>query len=173
MVDKDTNKMREISVEKVTVNIGCGGDAKEIERAQKLLGALASGKKSVVTLSRRRSTFGVAKGRPVGVKVTLRGKDAIDFAKQALSGIENQLKISQFDDDGNFSFGVKEYIEMTGIKYDHDIGMLGFDVSVTLRRAGFSVSRRKIQTRKIPKRHKITKEESVEWAKRVLDVKIV
>jgi len=167
------NKMKEINLEKVTVNIGCGGDAKQIERSQKLLETLTNGKKSVVTVSRRRSTFGIAKGKPVGVKVTLRGKDAIDFAKQALSGIDNQLKTSNFDDEGNFSFGVKEYIEMTGVKYDHDIGMLGFDVSVTLQRAGFGVSRRKIQNRKIPKRHKITKQEAIDWAKQVLNAEIV
>jgi len=167
------NKMKEINLEKVTVNIGCGGDAKQIARSQKLLETLTNGKKSVVTVSRRRSTFGIAKGKPVGVKVTLRGKDAIDFAKQALSGIDNQLKTSNFDDEGNFSFGVKEYIEMTGVKYDHDIGMLGFDVSVTLQRAGFGVSRRKIQNRKIPKRHKITKQEAIDWAKQVLNAEIV
>jgi len=166
------NPMREVRLSKITVNIGCGGEKEAIERAEMLIDKLADGKKSVVTLSKRRSTFGVAKGRPVGVKTTLRGEDAIKFAKLALAGVDNIIKESSFDDEGNFSFGLKEYIEMPGIKYDHDIGMMGFDVAVTLERAGFRVSKRKIQQKKIPSKHKVTKEEAMEWAKKVLGAEI-
>ncbi len=167
------NKMKDIRADKVTINIGCGGDNNSIERAKKLIAMFAKDKKSVVTLSKRRSTFGIAKGKPVGVKVTLRGDDAIKFAKIALAGVDNVLKNTSFDEEGNFSFGLKEYIEMPGIKYDHDIGMMGFDVAVTLKRAGFRISRRKLQPKKVPASHKITKEESMQWAKEVLGANIV
>lgn len=165
--------MRSIRVDKVTINIGCGGDEDAIKRAKKLLSMLTGGKKSIVTLSKRRSTFGVAKGKPVGVKTTLRSKDAIEFLKLALAGVDNKLKSSQFDSEGNFSFGVREYIELPGVKYNYEVGMMGFDVAVSLERPGFSISHRRVQKRRIPKKHKIKKEESIEWAKRNFGVEII
>jgi len=167
------NTKSSIMIDKVTINLGCAGDDGTIERARKLLAMLTGDKKPVVTLSKRRSTFGISKGKPVGIKKTLRGKEAVEFLKLALGGVENKLKGSQFDSEGNFSFGVKEYIEMPGVKYNHEIGMLGFDVAVSLRHAGFRVSRRRIQKGKIPIKHKIKKEDSIEWAKKNFGVEIV
>ena len=165
--------MRSIGIGKVTINIGCGGDEDAIERAKKLLTMLTNRKKSVVTLSKRRSTFGVAKGKPVGVKMTLRGNAAVQFLKLALGGVDNKLKKSQFDSEGNFSFGVREYIELPGIKYSHEIGMLGFDLAVSLERAGFRVSKRRVQKKRIPSKHKIKTEESIEWVKKNFGVDII
>lgn len=167
------NPTRAVRLEKVVINIGCGGDADSIERAKKLLAMLTDNRKSVVTLSKRRSTFGLTKHKPVGVKVTLRGKQAMDFLKLSFAGVDDRLNASQFTDEGNFNFGVKEYIEMPGIKYRHDIGMLGFDVTVSLRRAGFRVKHRRIQNRKIPTKHKIKKEEAMKWARDNFGVVII
>ena len=169
---KKENKMREIRIEKVTLNVGCGGDRERIERAKMLLEML-TGRKPVVTLSKRRSTFGIAKGKPVGVMVTLRGKAAVNFLKLALTGVENKLKASQFTPDGNFSFGIREYIDMEGIKYKHEIGMLGFDVVVTLQRAGFRVKKRKVRKGKIGKSHKINKDEAINWVEQKFGVEVV
>jgi large subunit ribosomal protein L5 len=163
--------MRGIKLEKVTLNIGCAGEKDKIERAKKLL-KLLTDKTGVVTLSRRRSTFGIAKGKPVGVKVTLRGKEAERILKLALTGVENRLKAQQFDDSGNFSFGVAEYIEMANIKYDHEVGMMGFDVTVTLERPGYKVKKRKVKRGSIGHKHKIKPEEAMQWAKEELSVEI-
>ena len=165
------NPMRQIRIEKVTLNIGCGADQAKLEKAKKLLEYLTE-RKPLITKSKRRSTFGVAKGKPIGVKVTLRKEKAVEFLKKALQAVENKLKISQFDPEGNFSFGIKEYIDIPGIKYQHAIGMLGLDVDVTLERAGFRIKRRRIQQRKIPTKHKINKQEAMEWVKNNFGVKI-
>jgi large subunit ribosomal protein L5 len=166
------NPMREIKIGKVTLNIGCGDDSAKLEKAKKLLEIL-TGRKPLITKSKRRSTFGVAKGKPIGVKVTLRKKEAMEFLKKALQGVENKLKISNFDPEGNFSFGLREYIDIPGIKYLHDIGLMGLEVSVTLERAGFRIKRRKIQKRKIPKKHRINKDEAINWLKENFGVEIV
>jgi len=99
------NPMRKIKIEKVTLNIGCGTDANKLERGKKLLEIL-TGRNPLITKSKRRSTFGVAKGKPIGVMVTLRKKEAVEFLKKALQGVENKLKLSQFNSEGNFSFGI-------------------------------------------------------------------
>lgn len=170
MREMEENPMRKIKIEKVTLNIGCAADVQKIERAKKLLEYL-TGRKAVVTKSKRRSTFGVAKGKPVGVKVTLRKKEAVEFLKKALEAIDKKLEASKFDENGNFSFGIKEYIEIPGVKYSHEIGMLGLDVCVSLERPGFRIKRR-IQKRKIPKVHTIKKEEAIKWVKDNFGVEI-
>lgn len=166
------NPMQEIKIEKVTLNVGCGDDKEKIERAKKLLEYL-TGRKPLVTKSKRRSTFGVVKGKPIGAMVTLRGTKALEFLKNALETTEKKLKFSQFDDEGNFSIGIREYIEIPGVKYQHDVGMLGLDVAVTLERAGFRIKRRRIQQRKIPAKHRINKEDAMNWVKNNFGVEII
>lgn len=158
------NPMREIRIEKVTLNIGCGDDPGKIERAKKLLEILSQ-QKPFITRSKRRSTFGVPKHKPIGVKVTLRKKKAQEFFKSVLQALGNKLQPSFIDNDGNINIGIKEYIELPNIRYDPAIGMLGLDVAVTLERPGFRIKRRRIQKRKIPKEHKINKEDVINWLK--------
>lgn len=166
------NPIRAIRIEKVTLNIGCGDDKEKMERAKKLLEYLTEGK-PVITKSKKRSTFGVVKGKPIGMMITLRKKKAAEFLKRALEAVEKELKASQFDKNGNFSFGINEYIDIPDAKYQHEIGMLGLDVSVTLERSGFRIKRRRIQKRKIPAKQKIKIEEGMNWVKNNFGVDII
>jgi len=166
------NVMREIRLEKVTLNIGAGEAGPKLENAKKLIEKLSE-KKVVVTRTHKRTSFGTAKNRPIGVKVTLRGRKAEEFLKTALQALENKLKASQFDENGNFSFGIKEYIHIPGMRYDPDIGIMGLDVCVTLERPGFRIKRRKVKPKKVGKKHRITKEESQEWVKKKFGVEIL
>ena len=166
------NKMREIKIEKVSLNIGCGDDHQKIERAKKLL-ELLTNRKAIVTLSKRRSTFGVPKGKPLGVKVTLRKKPAEEILRTVLQAVENKLRMSQFDKDGNLNIGIKEYIDLPGVKYVYDIGVLGFGVAAVFERPGFRIKRRKIQKRIIPQEHKLNKEEVAKWLKEKFGVQII
>ncbi len=167
------NPMRNIKIEKVTLNIGCGAETDKVEKAKALLEFL-TGKKVVITKSKKkRSTFGVPEDKPIGAMVTLRGEEAVEFLKKALQGVENKIKASQFDNEGNFSFGVREYIDMPDVKYQHGIGMFGFDISVTLDRAGHRIKRRRIQKRSIPTGQKIKKDEAAEWLKKNFGVDII
>ncbi len=165
------NPMRAIRLEKVTLNIGAGEAGTKLEMAKKLLEKL-SGTKVVVTKTHKRSTFGVAKNRPIGVKVTLRGEKAKEFLKSAFKANENRLNPEQFDSSGNFSFGIREYIDIPGVKYDHEIGIMGMDVCVTLTRPGYGISKRKIRPKKIGKAHRITKDEAQEWVGQEFSVKV-
>ncbi len=165
------NPMREIRIEKITLNMSAGDMRDQLEKGRMMFKKL-TGKDSVITKTHKRTTFGMAKGRPIGCKITLRGKEARKFLEKALSAVDNKLKVSQFDRTGSFSFGVKEYIHMPGIKYDPDIGILGFDVAVTLERPGYRVKKRKLKRAKVGKKHVITPEEAMEWAKKNLKVEI-
>jgi len=166
-----TNPMREIKLGKLTLNIGAGEAGPKLEKGRSLLKAISQSK-VVVTNTHKRTTFGGAKGRPIGAKVTLRGKAAMELLGRLLQGIENKLSPGQFDRQGNFSFGIKEYIHIPGIKYDPEIGIMGFDVCITLMRPGFRVSRKRIRPGRIGKTHRITPEEAMEWLKQNFQTRI-
>lgn len=158
------NSMKEIKLEKVTFNIGCAEDKEKLARAEKLLAKLTN-KKPIITKTHKRNTFGLAKGRPIGVKVTLRGREAEKLLKDVLKSVDNKVRVKQVN-EGNFSIGVKEYIDLPNVNYDPEIGIMGFDFTVTLERAGYRVKRRKLRKAKIGKSHIITKQETIEWLKK-------
>lgn len=165
------NPMRKIRIEKVTINIGCGEAGEKLERAKKLLEDLTN-RKVVITKTHRRTTFGMAKGRPIGCKVTLRGKDAKEFLERALDAIDKKLSRNVFDSSGNFSFGIREHIDIPGVRYDPEIGIFGMDVSVTLERPGFRVKRKKLPS-KVGKKHLIKPEEAIDWVTKNYGVQII
>lgn len=164
--------MREIMIDKVTVNIGVGTGGEALENAEKLLSEL-TGVKPVRTKAKKRNpVFKLRPGLEIGVKATLRKKAAEEFLKKALASKKNTIPASAFDNTGNFSIGIKEYIDFPGAKYNPKIGMFGFDVCVTLARRGYRVSRRKIGKSKIGKNHRIKREEAMEFMRKKFGVVI-
>ena len=163
--------MREIRIEKVTLNIGCGSDQDKLKRAEKLLQSLTD-QKPLITRTRRRTTFGMPQKKAIGVKVTLRKEKALKFLKDALQAVDNELKGKQINND-NFSIGIKEYIDIPKTNYDPDVGILGMDVCVTLERPGYRIKKRKNKKSKIGKKHLITKHETIEWLKNKFGVNVI
>ncbi|MBM3199436.1 50S ribosomal protein L5 [Candidatus Woesearchaeota archaeon] len=164
--------MRNISVEKITLNIGTGEPGAKLEKSKKLLKTI-SGMKPISTITNKRiPTWKIRPGLEIGCKVTLRGQKAKDLLKRLLQSVKNHLEERNFDDQGNFSFGVKEYLDVPGLKYDAEVGVIGFDVAVTLQRPGFRIKRRKLMKKQPPTRHKISREEAMEFAKKELNIAI-
>lgn len=167
------NPMRDIHIEKVTANMGVGEGGEKLQNCSALLSRI-SGKKAVWTVARvRNPVFKIKKGDPIGTKVTLRKKEAEEFLKKALDAVDKKISSRAFDGYGNFSFGVEEYIDFPGVKYDPKVGIVGFDVCVTLMRGGWRVAKRRRGRGMIGSRHRITREEGMEFAKKVLGVEIV
>lgn len=169
----EENPMRAIVIDKVTLNIGVGKSGQELENAKTLLQRL-SGRQAVETLARSRNpTFHIKKGDPIGAKTTLRGNTAREFLKKALQARQQQLSGRNFDRMGNFSFGVPEYIEFPGAKYDPTIGIIGFDVCVTLRRkGGYRVQQRRRARARLGGRHRLSKEDGVQFARESLGIRV-
>ena len=162
---KAKNPNRDIFVEKITLSMGTNVSPELLEKALLLLEKI-SGKKPVKTVSNKRiPTWSVRPGLPVGAMVTLRKTLAEEKLSSLLKSIDNKISKKAFDDLGNFSFGIKEYIDIPGIEYDHNLGILGLQVSVTLSRPGYRVKKRKDFKSKIGKRHLITKDEAMAFIK--------
>lgn len=151
--------MRKIKIEKVVLSIGGTGDG--LEKGVKLLGML-SGKKPARMKSRKRiPSLGVRPKLEVGAVVTIR-KNPEEILKRMLAATDNILKKKQVSEN-TFSFGIKEYIEIPGMEYQRDIGIIGFDATVVFTRAGRRVKIKKIKKGRIPKRQIISKEEIIKY----------
>ncbi|MFH1409843.1 MAG: 50S ribosomal protein L5 [Nanoarchaeota archaeon] len=165
------NKMKELRIEKITLNIGAGKDAKKLDKGLKLLEQL-SGMKPVKTFSKKRiPSWNLRPGVPIGCKVTIR-KNTAEMLKRLLDAIEYTLEEQQFDAQGNISFGIHEYIDIPGLKYDPDIGIIGFQACVTFERPGFRIKRRRELKRTPGKKHLITKKDAVAYMQSAFKVKI-
>ncbi len=164
--------MKEIRLEKVTVNMGIGPHPEEMKKAKKILEQITGSKPIETKAKVRLPTWGIRPGLPIGLKVTLRKDKAKDFLTLALKAKDNKLSRKNFDNLGNFGFGIREHIDLPGIKYDPKLGIKGFDVLVTLERKGYSVKRRKIKKSKIGRKHLITKDEAIEYMKKEFGVDV-
>ena len=167
------NPMTRVRIEKVTLNIGAGKDSAKLEKGMKLL-KIITNKTPVKTVTQKRIPgWGIRPGLPIGCKVTLRGKKAIEILQRLFYAKENTLNEKQFDDNGNVSFGIPEYIDIKDIKYDPEIGVTGLEVCVTLEKPGFRIKRRRQKKKKIPDKHKVKKNEAIEFIQKEFNIKIM
>ncbi len=159
----DSNPMRALRISKVTVNMGVGEGGERLAKAEALLQSLTKQKPIKTIAKRTEPAFGLRMGLPIGCKVTLRKDKAENFLRKAFEAVEYKIKKTSFDEHGNVSFGIKEHIDIPGVKYDPSVGIMGMDVSLTIERPGYRVMRRKIAAKKISRHHQIRSEETMKF----------
>jgi len=172
-IQNKINPMRDLRIEKVVINIGVGKSGEALERAGSVLEELFNKKPHKRNAKKSIRDFGVHQGEAIGVLVTLRHKAALESLKNLLYAKENKLPASSFDDAGNCSFGIKEHIEIPGVKYNPEFGIIGMNVSILVTRPGYRVKRRKLLPSKIGHKHLVTKDEAIEFLKNSLKVEVV
>lgn len=158
-------------IEKVVVNISVGKAGEPLEKATIILKELTDQTPCKVKAKKTIRDFGIRKGDPIACIVTLRKQKALDFLKKVLP-ITNRIPQKSFDKAGNFSFGIKEHIEIPGVKYNPELGIFGMDVCVSLKRPGYPVGRKKEKV-KIGSRHLLTREEAVVFTKDLFGIELV
>jgi large subunit ribosomal protein L5 len=159
-------------IEKVVVNLNIGKSGEPLEKASSVLKELTDQQPVKRQAKKTIRDFGLRKGESIACVVTLRKQTAIDFLKKVLPVVENKILRSSFDRQGNFAFGIKEHIEIEGVKYDPDVGIFGMDVCVSLNRPGHRVKTRRKHKSHIGSKHLLTPEESVVFVKQTLGVEI-
>lgn len=156
---KGDNPMRRITIEKLVINIGVGEAGERLIKAAQVLEMLTD-RKTVQTISNTTNKdLGLRKDMPIGVKVTLRGQKAEDFFKRAMWVRQNRIASYSFDPEGNCSFGITDYTDFEGMRYDPQIGIFGMSISVVFTRPGKRVQLRKHARHRIPLNHRTTIEE--------------
>ncbi|HIE24116.1 MAG TPA: 50S ribosomal protein L5 [Candidatus Korarchaeota archaeon] len=157
----------------VTLHICPGRGGEILQKAASILEELTNQKPVFHKAKRTIRNFGIRKGEPIAVSVTIRGEKALEVLDRVVEAVGRRIKAKSFDEFGNFSFGIKEHIDIPGVKYKVEIGVFGMDVNVSLERAGYRVKRRRIKRDHIPRKHLISKEEAIVFAKNYLNIEIV
>ncbi len=165
--------MKNIKVEKLTLNFGAGADQKKLAKGVALI-EMITGKTPVKTKAKKRiPAWGNRPGLPIGAKLTLRGDSAVVLIPRLIEAKDLILSSKCFDDNGNVSFGIHEYVDIPGAKYTPELGIIGLEVSITLARPGFRIKTRKVMKRKISNKHRITKIDSIDFMKKNFKVKMM
>ncbi|QLD90930.1 50S ribosomal protein L5 [Natronomonas salina] len=164
------HEMREPTVEKVVAHMGIGRGGEPLAEAETILSEITGQDPVRTTAQRTIQDFNVREGDPIGAKVTLRGDAAEAFLETALPLAD--VSASQFDETGNFSFGVEEHTEFPSQEYDPEIGIFGLDVTVNLVRPGYRVRKRDKVARQIPSRHRLTAEDAIAFLEANYDVEV-
>ena len=160
-------------IEKVTVNISVGKSGEPLEKAANVLEKLAGQRPCKRKAKQTIREFGIRKGESIACLVTLRKEKARNFLEKAFQAIDKKLSKEYFDGYGNFSFGIKEHIEIPGTKYVPELGIYGMNVSVTLGRSGYRVKRRRHAKSKVGSGHLMTVEEAILFIKDEFGVEII
>ncbi len=167
------NPHRAIRIIKIVVNAGVGESGENRTKAEKVL-QMITHQTPVATRSHSTNRdFGIRKGQEIGAKVTLRGAVAVDFLGRAFEARDRQLDIDSIDRNGNFSFGIADYTDFTGMKYDPQIGIHGMDIAVELGRTGYRIRTRRSRSRPIPHTLRSTPAETRAYLEAQFQVKVL
>ncbi|MFW9873635.1 MAG: 50S ribosomal protein L5 [Candidatus Thorarchaeota archaeon] len=171
--EKWKNPMKKPFLEKIVLNIGVGVGGEELEKAATVLEQI-TGRTPAKTLSKVNvKEFNLRKGRPIGCKITIRGKEAERLLKRLLIVNNNKLLRKSFDNYGNFAFGIDEHIKIPQTEYEASIGLWGLDVCGRIARPGMRVKYRRKARSKVPKNHYISRAEAYYFLKQNFGVGIV
>ena len=100
-----TNKMTEISIAKVTLNIGAGKNEDMLNKGVKLLQKLSPIKPVKTFTKKRIPGWGLRPGLAIGAKATIR-KDTEELLKRLFLAKEKRIANKRFDEMGNMYFGI-------------------------------------------------------------------
>jgi len=163
--------MKEIEIEKMVLN--CGGTGEKQEHSMQLLKMITNRTILETASTKRIPAFNISPGKKSGCKVTLRNKKQIqELLQRFFAAIDNQIPNKKIVEN-QFSFGIHEYIEVPGLEYNRDIGMLGFDVTIVFKKKGKRVILKKIKRGKYPIRQRVTKEEIIKYLTKNFGVEVI
>ncbi len=172
MSQETESPMKKISLDKVVLNMGLGKSGDVINIAKIAIEQISGKKPSTRNAKAAYRDWGVRKGEPIGVAVTVRGDDGTALLKRLLEAKGNTIKGKSFDNFGNFSFGINEHIDIPGVKYDPQVGILGLGISISLTRPGYGIRTRSKHKAKVGKNHIIKSQEAKDYLSKEFGVTV-
>lgn len=128
-------------LEKICLNMGLGEaiqNPKIIEEATSIISQITGQRPIIVNAKKSVAGFKLRKGKPIGVKVTLRRDKMYEFFDRlinfAIPRIRDfrGLNPSSFDGKGNYNFGISEQTIFPEIKPDAVKSILGMDITICI-----------------------------------------
>merc|ERR1719326_925566 len=102
--EKFDNKMREIKVEKLILNLCTGESGDKLTKAAKVLEDLTDQKPVESRARYTVRTFSIKRNEKIAVHVTVRGDKAEELIRRGLKVKEFELRKRNFSDNGKLSF---------------------------------------------------------------------
>ncbi len=136
------NIMQCPKIDKISVNVGLSqaGENKDfitdIENDLKLI----LGQSPIITTAKKSiAGFKTRQGQKIGMKATLRGSKMWDFMYRLIGASLPRIKdfrgleVKSFDNEGNFSIGIKEHLIFPEISTDDLRNIFGFQVNISVK----------------------------------------
>jgi large subunit ribosomal protein L5 len=154
------NVMQVPRVEKIVVNVGVGSetqnDSKALDAAVNDL-TIITGQKPIIAKARKSiANFKLREGKPIGVKVTLRGQRmwaVLDrLVNVALPRVRDfrGVPAEAFDGRGNYTLGLREQLVFPEIEYDKIDKVRGMEITVVTSARNDEQGRRLLQLLGMP-----------------------
>ncbi len=167
------NQMQRPIIEKIVLNISVGQSGEPLQQAMRILQDLTGQTPSQRLAKRSIRDWGIHRREPIACLVTLRNEAAMAFVKRAFDAIGHRLPRSSFDPNGNFAFGISKHIDLPGVRYDPDLGIVGMDVSVAMGKPGYRVKRRRLAKARVGTKQKLTRDEAIEYIRNAFGLEIL
>ena len=153
------SRMQVPRLEKIVVNVGVGeaiDNAKALDSAVEDI-TVITGQKPVITKARKSiSNFKLREGKPIGLKVTLRGERMWSFFDRLVNVALPRtrdfrgLSPNSFDGRGNYTLGIREQLIFPEIVYDKIDKIRGFEVTMITTAPDDARGRRLLQLLGVP-----------------------
>ncbi len=154
------NVMQVPRVTKIVVNVGVGSetqtDSKALDAAVNDL-TIITGQKPVIAKARKSiANFKLREGKPIGVKVTLRGQRMWAFLDRLMSVALPRVRdfrgvpSESFDGRGNYTLGLREQLVFPEIEYDKIDKVRGLEITVVTTARDDEQGRRLLQLLGMP-----------------------
>lgn len=133
------NKYQVPKLEKIAINMGISDGKQDIKAIEEGVFCLSqiTGQRPVITRAKKSiASFNLRQGMQIGCKVTLRGKRMYDFFYKlvniAMPRIKdfNGVSPRSFDEEGNYTLGIKEQIIFPEISHDKIQKIRGMNITI-------------------------------------------
>lgn len=133
------NEMQVPKINKIVVNMGVGEGTRNkgiVEKHAVELSQIVGQKALIVKAKRSVANFKLREGMPVGVKVTLRGRNMESFFYKLINIVLPKLRdfrglpANSFDGRGNYTFGLSEQIIFPELRPDDVNRVQGMDITI-------------------------------------------
>ena len=158
------NNMAAPLIEKIVINTGIGAALKNkelIEVFSKDLAEITGQKPAIRKAKISVASFGIRRGMPVGLKVTLRGNRMYDFLDNLISITLPRLRdfrgipLKSFDKSGNYTFALDEQTVFPVLDITKSVKPFGMEITIVTSVKNEKISKRLLELMGMPFEKKI------------------
>jgi len=146
-------------ITKIVVNVGVKEGAKDksaIEKVKPQLEAICGQMPYVRRAKKSIAAFGLVKGSPIGLAVTLRGEKMYDFLEKLVSVVLSRLRdfrgvsLGSFDGRGNYSLGIPEMVVFPEADYSKIDKSRGLEITIVTSAKDDKIAKRLLEVLGMP-----------------------